>query len=177
LSIRGVGSVWDSKLKQVEKQNISLREKARILGVDPNTVKTKLIQAESCNVIINNDLKRDGYRNEWKQLLQWHREKSITEIRSLNSKVYTWLYRKDKEWLKSHYPNVEIKRTEFKERIDWKQRDKGIFVKVELIVEEILEEKNKLLRVSKNEIGRRLGTISFLYNNLDIRQLKEKIKM
>lgn len=166
--IKVFGLVWERKLSDVAKLDISLRKKAELLGVDPMTVKRKLILNDRNNVESINDKKREEYREQWIGLLQNHSEKSITEIRILNPKIYSWLYRNDKEWLRSNYPETKKPIVDtFKKRVDWDQRDQETARKVELIAKEILLETNKLIRVTKNEIGRRLDMLSFLSKNLD----------
>ncbi|WML50583.1 TnsD family Tn7-like transposition protein [Neobacillus sp. PS3-34] len=112
--------------------------------------------------------KKQKYREEWVLLLKNSKDKSITELRSINSKVYIWLYRNDKEWFKNNTPSTK-KVTSDKgiTRINWEKRDQEMAKQVELIVTSILSEKYKLIRVTKNEIGRRLGKLASLSKGLE----------
>jgi hypothetical protein len=165
--IKIFGPVWERRLAELAQDNLSLRKKADLLGVDPMTVKKKLAPTESGKIVTTNDTKRNEYRDKWIKLLGHHSEKSITDIRTLNQKVYTWLYRNDKEWLKNHYPGTQKIKTSLNKRVDWDQRDQETAKQVEFIAKEIITETSKLMRVTKNEIGRRLGELSTLYKNLD----------
>ncbi|MFZ3590277.1 TnsD family Tn7-like transposition protein [Bacillus sp. DJP31] len=95
-------------------------------------------------------------------------KRPITEIRLLNPKIYMWLYRNDMEWLKNSYPTgKENSRNRSLVRIDWENRDREMATQIVEIIDEILLERDKIIRVTKNEIGRRLGSLSTLYNQLE----------
>lgn len=166
--IKVFGKVWEDKLQGLANSGISLRKTAEILKVDPNTVKRKLSPNKNKKAAMANDTEKIGYRNEWISMLQKHDNKSITEIRAVDPKIYIWLYRNDREWLSNHYPE-DVKKTNknISSRVDWIQRDHFTAEKVKYIASEILFESNKLIRVTKNEIGRRLGILTTLYKNLD----------
>ncbi|MDR7002822.1 TnsD family transposase [Neobacillus niacini] len=165
--IKSFGSVWEQKLQELSKQELSLRSKAIILGVDPMTVKRKLSANEQSNEDIKQDTCTQGYRREWTDLIE-NNKKTITEIRSINPKLYMWLYRNDKEWLLKHYPLVTKSKKTFNLRIDWEKRDEIISMQVETVIKEIIEA-DELKRVTKNEIGRRIKDLSLasLYKNID----------
>lgn len=164
--IKVFGAVWDRKLTKLAKTDKSLREKARILGVDPKTVKYQFAKTDKGIVNANLSNKKDECREILLELLIEHSEKSITQLRSIRPETFSWLYRNDKEWLKQNQSNTKGSRTYSHKRIDWVQRDKETATQVELIANEILNGNGKPIRVSKNEIGRKLGKVSFLYNNL-----------
>lgn len=165
--IKAFGPVWERKLSELSKQNLSLRKRAEILGVDPMTVKSKLSNKLVSNVDIKKDISIEVYRREWANLIENNKEKTITEIRYLKPKIYIWLYRHDKDWLQEHYPTV-IKSKNNHKRVDWETRDLDISKKVEKAAKEIVADKSELLRVTKNEIGRRIKGVSLasLYKNL-----------
>ena len=165
--IKEFGRVWEQKLLELAPMDLSLRKKAEILGVDPMTVKNKLVPKESKIIKKTTISKRDDYRDQWIKLIQDNSKKFVNEIRSMNPKIYTWLYRNDKDWLNSHYPDSKKLNSKNNERVDWNKRDQDIAMKIEIIVEEILAESNKLIRVTKNEIGRRLGMLSNLDKYID----------
>jgi len=165
--IKSFGVVWKRKLGELSKQDLSLRKKAVILGVDPMTVKNKLNPKMGCK---ENDLTEvlEEYRRTWSLLLENNQGKTITEIRSLNFKIYMWLYRNDKGWLYENYPKTVVKTQVSKIRIDWDKRDTNIAKQVKLIAKEIISDTEELIRVTKNEVGRRMVGISLaaLYKNL-----------
>jgi hypothetical protein len=164
--IKEFGQVWNQKLKELAGSGLSLREKARILGVDPMTVKKYF----DINLGASNDKgldsKRNANRGIWLELLNEHGWKTVTQLRSTRPEIFAWLYRNDKEWLIHHHPKANNGRNNKHIRIDWRQRDNETAAQVELIATAILNETGKPIRISKNEIGRRLGKVTFMYKNL-----------
>lgn len=170
--IKEFGRIWENKLAELEQKELTLRKMAKMLGVDSKTIKRKLIRRadEQKNTASHDStVKIKKYRREWAILLKNNLGQTITELRALNPKLYTWLYRNDREWLKKNYPSSEetIDPISGVIRVDWKKRDEGIAIEVESIVYTILSEKNKFTRVSKNEIGRRLGKLAWFVKYLD----------
>jgi hypothetical protein len=147
--IKAFGPVWERKLAELSTQQLSLRKKAEILGVDPVTVKNKLNLNEVNREDIQQNTVIKKYRKEWSSLLENNKGKTITEIRSLNPRVYTWLYRNDLDWLQNHYPKV-VKSNNSSRRVDWEERDTEIAEQVELIAKEIINDTEVLTRVTKN---------------------------
>lgn len=137
-----------------------------MLGVDPKTVINQLLKDDLINInveSISND-KKQGQKQQWLKLINENTGLSISELRKSNSNLYMWLYRNDKEWLKEHSP----KKIRIKSKgsiIDWEQRDIQIEELAKSIVKDILNEK-KIQRVTKNEVGRRMGRINLLYKNM-----------
>ncbi|MEH7125591.1 TnsD family transposase [Bacillus sp. JJ1773] len=167
--IKVFGLVWEQKLIELSKTALSLRKKAKILGVDPMTVKRNLEKHRNCEEVVDfqESFKRKDYRAKWLKMLQEQPNKSITEMRKVNPQLFTWLYRNDQEWLKYNYPITKKDRINPINRVDWVARDQKTAAEVKRIANEILAETNKLIRVSKNEIGRRIGNLSSLYNYLE----------
>lgn len=166
--IKVFGLVWEQKLSELSTLDLSLRKKAEILGVDPMTVKRRLKAVNKDEVEKNTQNKTKQYREQWNEVLRSHSEKTITEIRSLNPNLYLWFYRNDRDWLQMNYPSNKklISKNPIK-RVNWDHRDLKIAKQAEHIITEILSESNKLIRVTKNEIGRRLGILASLSKNLD----------
>ncbi|TYS57324.1 hypothetical protein FZC74_16670 [Sutcliffiella horikoshii] len=164
--IKEFGDVWREKLKETNKSELSLRKKAEVLGVDPKTVINQLLKDDQINInveSISSDIKH-SQKQQWLKLINENTGLSISELRKSNSNLYMWLYRNDREWLKEHSP----KKIRIKSKgliIDWKQRDIQIAELAKSKVKDILNEK-KILRVTKNEIGRRMGNINLLYKNM-----------
>jgi hypothetical protein len=87
--IKEFGDVWKNKLEGLVQKEFSLRKMAVILGVDPMTVKRKLRENNKDFQNIShskNTEKKQIYRDEWVLLLKSNKEKSITELRSINPK-------------------------------------------------------------------------------------------
>ncbi|WP_084380379.1 TnsD family Tn7-like transposition protein [Sutcliffiella cohnii] len=156
--IKEFGPVWNRRLSELSKLDLSLRKRAEILGVDPITVKNKLNHQYHSEQTDQTDSMLEEYRKEWIQLIAENKKKSITEIRFLKPGVYMWLYRNDREFLKNNFPKGR-KNKKSSKRIDWEKRDSEIAEQIELITKEIMNDTN-LIRVTKNEIGRRIKGFS-----------------
>ncbi|WP_236025922.1 TnsD family Tn7-like transposition protein [Alicyclobacillus suci] len=167
--IKVLGAVWEHKLGELLRENLSLREIGRRLHVDVNTVKKyanlvqKTRQAISPNV--PDDL-RERQRQAWIELVRQNEQKSRTELRRMNKALYTWLYRNDKSWLMKHLPKPTRVITA-NSRVHWGQRDKEILALVQTEVTRILTSEGKPERISISRIGKRIGYLSLLEKHLD----------
>lgn len=187
--IKQFGSVWDAKLKQLVNQKLSLRETARQMGVDPATVKkyAKKLGLETYWKTISeekdkggNSIKRDNpikrkerYRSEWLNLRKQYPISSKTHLRQLNNRVYTWLYRNDKEWLNLNSP--ELKSTaNNNHRVNWERRDEEIYENAKDVVNVMLSAR-KPVRVTVSSVGSRLGIRPLLEKHLSKLQRQEGI--
>lgn len=190
--IKEFGHVWEDKLKELVVKNLSLRETARRLGVDPATVKkyaVKLgLKGSWCKEDIRNNEttnkkntqdtssdKRLHYREEWSKLLQQYPDKGKKELREINATVYIWLYRNDKEWLNNNSP-MKKSTVSINKRVDWEARDRAILGEVKNLVETMLNSVDKPERISVGLIGKKLGINSLLEKHLSkMPQTKEYI--
>jgi len=97
--IKTFGEVWISQLNELNQTNISLREKADILGVDPNTVKrqTELLKAASnmeCNVyhrdaVVESLRKNKLYKGHAAPRIDWGKRDELLyrEVKSAMQKL------------------------------------------------------------------------------------------
>ena len=178
--IKQFGSVWEAKLKQLVNQKLSLRETARQMGVDPAIVKkyAKKLGLETYWKTISeekdkggNSIKRDNpierkerYRSEWLNLRKKYPISSKTHLRQLNNRVYTWLYRNDKEWLNRNSP--ELKSTAYiNQRVNWERRDEEIYENAKDVVNVMLSA-SKPVRITVSSVGSRLGIRPLLEKHL-----------
>ena len=116
------GRVWENKLKElVEVKKLGLRATARELRVDPNTIKRYValleltppwtknkpkIKSNKVESIYSEDIQQQK-RDIWLNLQRKNPELSKTEIRKLAPDVYTWLYRRDRNWLNENSPKLK----------------------------------------------------------------------
>jgi hypothetical protein len=169
--IKAFGEKWHQKLLSflIEKQ-CSLREMARRLNVDPQTVKHQLSVCLARKVLLskkNEDkVKCNSYRSQLLILIRLFPDKSRTEIRNMIPGVYTWLYRHDKVWLLSNLPPALRKHTSSKARVNWDVRDEEIFILIQNAAE-IIKTRDPLVRVSISSIGKQIGCLSFLQRHLE----------
>ncbi|MDP4092955.1 MAG: TnsD family transposase [Bacillota bacterium] len=176
--IKQFGSVWEEKLSILsEDDELSLRERARILKVDPKTVRANLQKLRlniNCPEKVNNvnlstgeDVSLlDFHRNAWMSVVKENQEKSKTELRKLAKSNYAWLYRHDREWLDENSPkhkNIIINA----KRVNWGKRDIEILTEIKHAVKGILEMEGKPVRVSLSRIGKNIGKLGLLQKHLD----------
>ena len=95
------GSQWLRTLQALQTTEVSLREKARCLGVTTRTVQcyeemlgTKTLQKQ----VSDGDERRDEQREKrkrqreaWRQLQETHSTLSVTQLRTLAPGLYIWL--------------------------------------------------------------------------------------
>ena len=161
--IKKFGDVWQTKLYELwEDENLSLREKARQLGVAPQTVKRKAILISETNKQNSNKVNKvpkelkqiKVKRNEW---LTFKEEKISPQKKA----VYSWLYKHDRDWLMQNRPKYNINNN----RIDWDHRDEEMAKKVRGIANQLKIIKH--IKITKTEIGRKMGTLSLIEKKLE----------
>lgn len=181
--IKAFGTVWEEKLKELVNQKLSLRETARLLGVDANTVKKyarklglttyweKRSETDSeCdndgNSYSSMNLDRNYYREKWKELRKQYPEMGKTQLRQIDNALFAWLYRNDREWLNQNSP---LKKTTniINSRVDWDQRDNEILIQVKEVVAKMLNSDGKPERITISLIGSKLGIRGLLEKHLD----------
>lgn len=136
--IREFGDVWIKRLNElIEEGNYSLRAKARILGVDPTTVKKQMnkLNGEEIGVNHSNPTKKQT------QIPKRRQKRPIADETISNLSSQPW------------------------KRVNWEQRDNEIAEKVNSVVDQLYSVKN--VRISKSEIGRKIGALSLIHNRLD----------
>jgi len=182
--VKTFGPVWEEKLRTVVQERLSLNKTAKILDVDPVTVKryaNKLgletyWQERSFNresnmgstvrLEKNATDKKNAYRIEWLELRKNQPQKSKTELRKINSRISSWLYKNDKEWLDENSPQLRPTTT-INKRVNWESRDLEVLNSVKDIIQEILVEGGKPKRITVGLVGSRLGSRSLLEKNLN----------
>ncbi|MBB6215101.1 hypothetical protein HNQ80_001190 [Anaerosolibacter carboniphilus] len=178
------GQEWEARLKDIVTERLSLRETAKHLQVDPNTVKKYAEKlglktywkkvAEEPIIVSNKNVvdlatlhnKQELYRMKWLALQKVYPEKSKTELCRDNKAVSAWLYKNDREWLKQHSPQLRSNRN-VNLRVDWEQRDSEILQQVEKLVQEMLSIDKKPSRITISSIGSKVGLRPLLEKHLD----------
>jgi hypothetical protein len=170
--IKSFGPMWDQKLLHMTLSgNFGLRETARVLNVDPKTIKKQLLRlrvqvVSNRTISPNSNIETKSYKQaEWMQLVNQNPEKSRTELRSLSPSLYTWLYRHDRSWLDEHLPPV-IRKSVNNNRVNWNELDDQIVEKIKTAVNKIIQ-KAEPGRLTNNAIGKEAGVQMFLQKHLD----------
>jgi hypothetical protein len=175
--------VWEEKLKELVNQKLSLRETARLLGIDPNTVKkytqklglttywekrseTNRECDSNCNDTSLMNLDRSYYRQKWEELRMRHPELGKTQLRAMDTALFSWLYRNDREWLNQNSPNKKATNA-VNSRVNWDQRDNEILSQIKEIVDKMLNSDGKPERITISLIGSKLGIRGLLEKHLD----------
>jgi hypothetical protein len=167
--IQSFGPVWNRRLLHLTLyDNLSFRETARQLNVDPKTVKNQLKKLK-VEIGSNNGPEclqlKDKIRLEWLKLMTDNPEKTRSELRKLAYRQYAWLYRHDNEWLKQNQP-ASIKKISSNNRVDWEALDREMVEKVNDAVQKIMLKK-KPVRVTQSAIGNEIGARSLIEKHLD----------
>ncbi len=158
-----VGTVWEKRLLQLAViEQKSLRETARQLMVDVNTIKKHLVRltGERGDVTPSkaqpDDVELLARRESWESARKLHPDFSLSKLRCLKGAVYSWLYRNDRSWLQLHRPD-RIPPKQSKRRVDWNVRDLELSAQIERIVEVIKHYQEPLVQVSVKNIAKQLG--------------------
>ncbi|MEA5025894.1 hypothetical protein SDC9_45765 [bioreactor metagenome] len=105
-------------------------------------------------------------RQMWVNLISKNPNAIREELKTLNTQLYFWLLRHDKEWYKANSP---ISRTGIHARKgkDWNALDAETLARVSPIVRELLESHSRPKRITLWRVGRIAGIWTFLDKNLD----------
>ncbi|WP_052350007.1 TnsD family Tn7-like transposition protein [Virgibacillus sp. SK37] len=164
--VKSYGSLWESKLHEFSQLGLGLRALSRKMGADPNTIKRYLNADKESSLNIEqkvNPVKED--RQIWLSLQWKHPQKSIKQLREVEKALYMRLYRNDKEWLKANSP-TPLKRTSTT-RINWNKRDEEVLKKVTQVVENLLKQDSKPVRITYSKVGYLIGKRALLEKKLD----------
>lgn len=167
-SIDAYQRLWDEKVKELANEGLAINVIAKELQSTPRTIRRALKRMgipefKGCNKKSNHRYrqnknsksfkeKRDKVRTEWLYLHSKYPSKSSNQIRGLNDALYSWLYRNDRTWLKSHYRVIENKTFNV---ANWEKRDVELLSEVKKVVADM--QKGKPQRITWSSIGGRLG--------------------
>ncbi|WP_248928933.1 TnsD family transposase [Paenibacillus hamazuiensis] len=168
IRVKEYGDIWKKELKRLLEQGTSFREIARRLHADVNTIIKHAKQTEQhiYNEEKVQDQQKELYRSKWIMLQESHPEKSKTELRRMDKRLYSWLYRNDEAWLTANSPGKKAS-PPTNQRIDWEARDDEILRLVESAVSEILNLNTKPPKITIGRIGLMIGRKALLEKHLD----------
>jgi len=178
--------LWEEKLKELVKLNLSIREIAATLNSTPKTIRKSIDKLDikpfwkyngGGRYLKKRYIDTDEFktklktsREQWLELLDKYPNKSSNKIKQNNQALYRWLTKYDIEWLRSHARSGESRPN----IVDWEKRDAELVEKVNLVVEEMREGKPE--RITWTTIGSRLGVSGWLSKRKDkLPQTKEYI--
>ncbi len=119
----------------------------------PTTVSTK------------NVTKRDVVRSQWVAILHSSVTVSLKSVRAtaIGARLFTWLYRHDREWLSAHKPNHASNYQNY--RVDWQVRDL-LLVKKLIKIKNRADNRMKDPRHSKSWFASSIGQKSLIEKKL-----------
>ena len=177
------GEKWEEKLRKLWcDESTSLRELSRVLGVASRTIKRQIVR-------LNLPMRRNGNRGgvipkikekelttystdfhnkrreQWLNLQVSNPELTVTQLRNLDSRLFTWLYRHDTEWLNANKP-VTISNSVLENyRINWPARDLLITAACLHALITILTNKQKVIQHSKTAIANKTLYVHYIFKN------------
>ncbi|MBP3971404.1 TnsD family transposase [Bacillus sp. WL1] len=164
--VKVFGEVWEKRLKELTKSNLSIRAIARELGVDSKTVKKYLSEDIKINIQsmeINRQLEVQ-YKQDIIKAINQFPQLNRTELRAKYNKQYAFLYTHNKEWLMEALPSKQ-RNLQVTKIVDWSKRDQEYVAKIRTLYHELLL-LEKSVRITKSLIGKRLGILSNLERHL-----------
>lgn len=170
-SVKDYGELWEKTLiRLLTEEKKSIRQTAKLLGVDPKTVKNQFSRLNKQNDTSFVE-KRKAYRTIWLNLMERNPTLNRTELTKLIKSESNWLYRYDNSWFTENSPPGQLKtnikgvrRTSY---IDWEKRDDEIVELVFKAAEEIKKIKGKPVRLTKTSIGRKIDGVWILQKYLE----------
>jgi hypothetical protein len=167
------GSRWIELLRQQwTATHVTLRQMAKVLGVDPKTVKQRAyelglkfprkgkrpVTKRGLYVAANRDKTKaiESHRREWNRLVEKNPESGTKQLRLSAPALYAWLYRNDRLWLAQHKP-AKRRPITARPHVDWAKRDEELAGQIATVAAHIKNHPGKLNQVTVTAIGRALG--------------------
>lgn len=177
--VKCYGEVWENRLKELIKSQISIREIGRLMKCDSKTVikyaeklglkhllKTNRKGINPSKRIFDNRLKY-SYRNEVLKTISLQPGINRSQLRSLLSKEYIYLYKNDKAWFEKNMPTVKKNTCNTRDYTNyWKKKDNEILQLVKNAYGEIILI-NRESRITKSAIGRKIKRSALIEKKLD----------
>ena len=161
------GPQWHERLLElVGRSNISMTEVSVELGVDPKTVERhleKLNRPASGETNNRTESEQQAkvmkYRSEWNELLKLYPNEPQAALRKRAPAAFTWLYRYDREWIKSNAPQ-HLRPRPAKPIVDWKQRDLEMRYMAEKAVQVLKNKPGKPVKITVTAVAREMGMLA-----------------
>ncbi|MFL5628670.1 MAG: TnsD family transposase [Ktedonobacteraceae bacterium] len=187
--VQTFGHLWEARLSHLwEDETVSLREIARQLGVDPLTIKrhasrldlpfprpvvrscyldaTRMLHPHKLQAIETHTL--EEYRRKWMSAVEEYQNMGVKSLRSQFQNIYTWLYRNDLAWLKTHLPASKRKPRSRPSRVDWRKRDQDLAVQVEESARRLKACPRRPIQITISAIGKDIGQLALLQQHLSM---------
>ena len=173
--IKEFGEVWEETLKTyLQERTYGLREIARIMQCDPKTIlkfdnKLNLNQfnPEDTVVVIKKERKDDAlemYKERLLEVIKNNSNETRTKIRTLASKEYLYIYRRDRQWLDKNMP-IKIKKVVSSSSIEWDERERIMLKMLREKADDLLQ-LPKPVRLSKTLLGNSIGKLATIEKHI-----------
>lgn len=169
------GQVWEQELRRLTSDDkLPSGEVAQRLGVSPASIWRYLKRQKQNGDLDATSLKSekefarklDKRRTAWLLLRKVHPDFSRSQCAKSDTGTYTWLRENDREWLmENSAPLKSKKRGGTSSPEYWFELDQEVHEKIPIIVEEIMKEDGRPVRISIALLSYRLG-VSSLWRNL-----------
>jgi hypothetical protein len=180
------GPEWEQALAQMWRDPaMGLRATARALGVDPVTVKrygaknagpnTNEIRSTPAPALASGECDsedpafirvRDKERACWLRAINDNPGSGTNALRAQNQRLYTWLYRHDREWLHVNMPPRPYVDNTY-ERVNWPERDRMLAQDVVDAGKRIRLYPGRPHHISTAAVGREMGQLALIQQHLD----------
>ncbi|MNO23703.1 hypothetical protein D3C76_135100 [compost metagenome] len=142
--IKRFGEVWEKRFDELQRRiDLTFRQKAELLGVHHSTIHAKI---KSTAQVIS---------------IESHSSSTLDLSNDVNASEENVVIRK----ISKKRFNASNRNTD-QSRVNWEQRDQGLFSAIMQAVSDIKSVTDKPIRVSLPEIGRRIGKLSLLEKKL-----------
>jgi|SRR5579859_6722928 len=168
------GQMWLDELQNLaEDATVSLREKARRLGVDPATVKHQLSKQNTAKgeSMVNQQpvdaANVEQYKRLWLEARSKYPDFGTKQLRALIPAVYMFLYRHARAWLIKNAPATKRNSKPKAPRVDWHIRDVEIASQIPSILNNLRERTGRPRRITVATIGQSVGHLEVIQQHLD----------
>ncbi|QEY23017.1 transposase [Psychrobacillus sp. AK 1817] len=164
--IKVYGESWHAEIHKLHNNGLSINAIAKQLGVSKDIIsrqlrgisKSKSKSKDKIKSVSKEELIKK-YRKELLEVMKQIPNYSRTELSKKYKKIYSYLFKNDKVWLIGHLPKK--RKIISCKTFDWKARDEDYYEKIKILHKDLLD-LDKLVRITRTFIGKRLGIISSL---------------
>jgi hypothetical protein len=181
------GRVWDHRLRCLWADPLwSVNRIAEELGVDPVTVKRQALrlgmeltrpgrahgerlkappQRQRNARSVRRKVSKTVMRHLWVKACQTHPQSGTKELRRQQPRVFAWLYRHDRHWLRAHQPARRKPRHLL--RVDWVRRDEMLARALSAAALQLRNRVGRPVRITIAALGHQIGQAALLQQHLD----------
>lgn len=147
--------------------DVSPREFLQSVGQAFPARETRGKDINSAHACVDSSYEKNKYRSEWLVACEAQGGTGVSSVRCCVPRVYTWLYRHDRRWLRRHLPAPVTREEAPAERVDWTSRDARIAVAVDAAARDLKMRPGKPARVTTSLLGKATGELALLQRHLD----------